>query len=104
MLPEQGVCPNWAQLYPVIRTSPVLIGIVDCRNPQNLILQTEVGKVRLGSLGDNQRLVQQIQQLDLLRDWRKYINPLEVDSLDLENPNSPKLQLKRSGTVIPKLS
>ena len=104
MLPDQGVCPNWAQLYPVIRTSPVSIGIIDCRDPQNLILQTEVGKVRLGNLGDNQRLVQQIQQLDLLRDWRKYINPLEVDCLDLENPNSPKLQLKRAVTVTPKLS
>jgi cell division protein FtsQ len=98
------MCPNWSQLYPAIHSSAVLIGSIDCRNPQNLILQTEVGKVRLGSFNDRQRLNQQIQQLDLLRDWRKHTNVLEVDYLDLENPAAPKLQLKRSGTVTPKLS
>jgi cell division protein FtsQ len=100
----QTMCPNWPQLYQAIHRSAVLIGSIDCRNPQNLILQTEVGKVRLGSVGDRQRLNGQIQQLDLLRDWRKHTNVLEVDYLDLENPAAPKLQLKQSGSVTPKLS
>jgi cell division protein FtsQ len=98
------MCPNWPQLYQAVHSSAVLIGSIDCRIPQNLILQTEVGKVRLGSVSDRQRLHQQIQQLDLLRDWRKHTNVLEVDYLDLENPAAPKLQLKQSGSVPPKLS
>lgn len=103
MIPERGECSGWQQVYRAIRTSPVLIGIVDCRDPQNLILQTEVGKVRLGISGDESRLNNQIQQLDRLRNWRKYTDPLEVDYLDLENPDTPKLQLKQSGTISPKL-
>jgi cell division protein FtsQ len=93
-MPISGTCPNWLHVYRAVRSSPVAIGIVDCRDPQNLFLQTEVGKVRLGDPGDNSRLNSQIQQLDILRNWQKYTNPAAVDYLDLENPNSPKLQIK----------
>jgi cell division protein FtsQ len=93
-LPSTGVCPDWAQLYQVIQTSPVTIGIVDCRDPQNLFLQTEIGKVRLGSAGINDRSSERIQQLDRLRDWQKEAGSADVDYLDLENPDAPKLQLK----------
>ncbi len=93
-LSERGECPGWPQLYRAISTSPVAIGIIDCRNPQNLILQSEVGKVRLGSSEDESRLNDRIGQLDRLRYWQKYTDPLGVEYLDLENPDSPKLQLK----------
>jgi cell division protein FtsQ len=93
-LSAQETCANWTNIYQVIHTSPVAVGIVDCRNPQNLILQTEVGKVRLGANGDRSRLSSQIQQLDLLRDWKKHADGVDVEYLDLENPEFPKLQLK----------
>jgi cell division protein FtsQ len=93
-LPSAGICPDWAQLYRVIQASPVKIGIVDCRDPQNLFLQTEIGKVRLGAAGINSRSNEQIQQLDRLRNWQKGANVADVDYLDLENPDAPKLQLK----------
>ena len=93
-LPTTGRCPDWPQLYQVIQTSPVAIGIVDCRDPQNLFLQTEIGKVRLGVAGINSRSNQRIQQLDRLRDWQKDAGSVDVDYLDLENPDAPKLQLK----------
>jgi cell division protein FtsQ len=93
-LPSTGVCPDWTQLYRVIQTSPVTIGIVDCRDPQNLFLQTEIGKVRLGAAGVNSRSSERIQQLDRLRDWQKQAGSVDVDYLDLENPDAPKLQLK----------
>jgi cell division protein FtsQ len=99
ILPAQGICPNWTQLYQAVHSSPVLIGIINCRNSQNLVLQTEAGEVRLGSLGDRQRLMNQIQQLDLLRDWRKHTNSLDVDYLDLENPHAPKFHLKQPGVI-----
>ncbi len=92
--PDRGECPGWQQLYRAVRNSPVAIGIIDCRNPQNLILQSEVGKVRLGSPGEESRFNSQIQQLDRLRNWQKYTDPLQVEYLDLGNPDTPKLQLK----------
>jgi cell division protein FtsQ len=103
-LPTQGVCPEWTQLYQAIHTSPVAIGIIDCRNPQNLILQTEIGKVKLGSIGDKLRLNHQIQQLDRLRNWQQHTAPDDVELLDLENPEFPKLQLKRSTAIPAKFS
>jgi cell division protein FtsQ len=102
--PTTGLCPEWSQIYHAVRTSPVAIGIIDCRNPQNLILQTELGSVRLGAIGDKARLNNQMQQLDRLRDWRKHIDPTGVDYLDLENPGALKFQLKQSGTITPNLS
>ncbi len=104
ILPTPGKCPNWPQLYQAVHSSPVLISVINCRNPQNLILQTEVGAVRLGSLGDRQKLISQIQQLDLLRDWRKHTNRLDVDYLDLENPDAPKFQLKQPAAIPTKSS
>lgn len=101
---NMGNCPAWTQLYRVIRISPVAIGIVDCRNPQNLFLQTELGKVRLGSSGDEARFSSQIQQLDRLRNWQDHTtNEQEVDYLDLADPDAPKLQFKQSATIVPKL-
>jgi cell division protein FtsQ len=100
--PERGICPNWQNLYPAIDASPVLVGIIDCRNPQNLFLQTEVGKVRLGNIGTKERLTAQIQQLDRLRNWQKSKDSSQIDYLDLESPNSaPKLKLKSSGAIDP---
>ncbi len=102
-LPAQGACPQWVQLYRAVRTSPVAIGVIDCRDPQNLSLQTEIGKIRLGAIGDLARLTSQIQQLDRLRDWQKLTRDRDVDGLDLENPDFPKLQLKQPVTVPAKL-
>lgn len=101
-LSAQGSCPQWIQLYRAVRSSPVAIGIIDCRDPQNLSLQTEVGKVRIGAIGDRSRLTNQIQQLDRLRDWQKHTLDREVEALDLENPDLPKLQLKQPVAAPPK--
>ncbi len=92
-LPTQGTCPGWSQLYRAIRISPVAVGIVDCHNSQNVILQTEVGKIRLGAIGTKSKITNQMQQLDRLRHWQKHPLSANADLLDLENPDSPKLQL-----------
>jgi cell division protein FtsQ len=102
--PDRGSCTQWPQIYQAVRTSPVAIGIVDCRNPQNLILQTELGKVRLGAIGDKSRLNHQMQQLDRLRNWQKHTLPEDVELLDLTNPDFPKFQLKRSTTAPSQIS
>ena len=92
--PTVGVCPEWTQLYQAIRTSPVAIGTIDCRNPQNLMLQTEIGQIGLGAVSDSSRLASQLQQLDRLRNWQKGTDPAMIDYLDLDNPNAPRFQLK----------
>jgi cell division protein FtsQ len=102
--PLQGKCPEWTQVYRAVRTSAVAIGIVDCRNPQNLMLQTEVGKVRLGAIGNKQQLDRQMQQLDRLRDWPKSASPEQIDYMDLENPDKPRFQLKSDSATISKPS
>ncbi len=100
--PERDKCPNWTELYPVIEASPVAIGLIDCRNPQNVFLQTEVGKIRIGSIATRQRLTDQIHQLDRLRNWQKSNDPTQVDYLDLESPKlPPKLKLKSPDTNPP---
>jgi hypothetical protein len=59
----------------------------------------------LGSVGDESRLNVQIQKLDRLRDWKQSIpNSETFDYLDLENPQSPHLQLKQSHPATPKSS
>uniref|UniRef100_UPI00286E5B06 cell division protein FtsQ/DivIB n=1 Tax=Chamaesiphon sp. VAR_48_metabat_403 TaxID=2964700 RepID=UPI00286E5B06 len=98
-LPIQGTCPGWSQLYRAIRTSPVTVGIVDCHNSQNVILQTEVGKIRLGSIGNKSKITNQMQQLDRLRNWQKHPLSANADLLDLENPDSPRLQLSPASGV-----
>lgn len=103
-LPTTGRCPDWAQLYRAVQTSPVAIGVIDCRDPQNLFLQTEIGKVRMGAAGINARSNERIQQLDKLRNWHHEAGSVDVDYLDLENPDAPKLQLKSGSTDKPKPS
>jgi len=98
-LPTPGPCPQWPQLYRAVHASPVAVGIVDCRNPQNLILQTELGKVRLGAIGSSAKLSNQMQQLDRLRNWQKHTLAEDVELLDLENPDSPEFQLKSPTTT-----
>ena len=93
-LPQSGRCPDWSQLYRLIQTSPVAIGTIDCRNPQNLFLETEIGRIRLGTTGDKARLTSQIQQIDRLRDWQKHPDAATAEYLDLDNPESPKIQIK----------
>jgi cell division protein FtsQ len=100
---QRGVCPGWTQIYRAVRTSPILIGIVDCRDPQNLTLQTEIGEVRLGSFRDEASLNDRMQQLDRLRNWRSSMpHPEAVNYLDLENPDAPFIQTKSQKTI-PKL-
>ncbi len=97
--PELGTCPAWAQIYQAVRTSPVAVGIVDCRNPQNLIFHTNVVEVRLGAFRDESRLKSQLQQIDRLRNWRTSTShPETVDYLDLEHLDRPFFKIRSPQT------
>jgi cell division protein FtsQ len=85
------ICPHWPQLYRAIEHSPVKISEIDCSQPANLMLQTELGRVRLG--GTTGRWHEQIATLDRLRQLPQHLRDRRIGYIDLENPARPQIQL-----------
>lgn len=84
---------QWQQLYFSLVGASLKITEVDWRNPSNLILKTELGKVHLGS---NLGLIS--QQLAVLAKMRGLSSQVSSDRLlyiDLSNPNSPTIEIKQ---------
>jgi cell division protein FtsQ len=93
---NSGLCPDWPALYQAVQQSPVLVSEINCRNPLNLFLKTEIGNLRMGAF-DHTRFYQQLQKAHELRDWQQsyQANNREisgVEYIDLENPLKPKIQ------------
>ncbi|MFZ9737170.1 MAG: cell division protein FtsQ/DivIB [Prochlorotrichaceae cyanobacterium] len=94
MRPElQG---SWASLYQIIRESPIEITEVDWRDPNNLMLQTELGLVHFGSYGVN--FAEQIQSLDRLRNLPEHPQFSQINYIDLRNPETPYLHFTPSAS------
>jgi len=83
---------QWPQLYQAIQTSQVNIQEVDWRSPNNLILQTEIGRVHLG-IYDPRRFSEQLAILPRLRSLTNNPNAPAVDYIDLANPQVPAVKL-----------
>ncbi|MGI0485400.1 cell division protein FtsQ/DivIB [Pantanalinema rosaneae CENA516] len=81
----------WSKLYREVSRSPVKISEIDCQNPANIILKTELGTVHLGPPGS--QLAYQIKTLDRMRQLPNQINPSQIAYIDLRNPDSPILQM-----------
>ena len=82
---------DWSKIYPLVSSSTVKISQIDGRNPRNLILTTELGKVFLGSY--QEQLAEQFQVLSQMAELPSDINPSEIDYIDLTNPKSPAIHL-----------
>lgn len=89
---------NWATFYPTVRQSPVKILEANWEDPANLILKTELGAVEFGVYGSN--FPTQIKVLDGMRRLPNRVNPDQILSIDLRNPNSPTLQLNATKTPV----
>ncbi len=85
--------PYWSQLYQAISHSPVKVLEIDCQNPANLIIQTELGKVHLGSYSS--MLPFQLNVLDRMRELPAHIRS-EMAYIDLKNPDSPSIQMLKA--------
>jgi cell division protein FtsQ len=83
---------QWASLYQLIRQSPVKISEIDWHEPGNLIFQTELGTVHLGSFTP-EHLAEQLQVLDRMRQLPDQVNPDEMDYIDLNNPKKPQVKM-----------
>lgn len=82
---------QWSGLYDTLQASPVGVSVVDWRDPSNLILQTELGPVYMGSYGE-QRLPNQLRTLAQLRPLITADNRFTVDYIDLRDPGNPVIQ------------
>jgi cell division protein FtsQ len=96
-LPEQ-YGSYWNQLYAYVSQSSVKITEIDCQDPTNLKLKTEIGNVYLGSF--SAQLPTQISLLHKLRNLPKKLNPSEIEYIDLTNPDSPLVHMIQKNQML----
>lgn len=83
---------QWASLYKLISQSPVKISEVNWREPGNLILQSELGIVHLGSYSPS-RLSEQLQALDQMRKLPEQVDASQIEYIDLNQPKNPQVKM-----------
>lgn len=83
---------QWPELYQLLNTSAIKISEINWQNPNNLILQTELGLVHCGPYSP--ALSIQLKVLAQMRQLPKQINPGQIAYIDLKNPNAPSVQFK----------
>lgn len=66
---------------------------IDCQNPANLILKTELGNVHLGVIGS--QLPEQIKVLAQMRHLSAKLNSGQIEYIDLKNPEFPLVQMNQ---------
>ena len=91
--------PYWSEVYQAVNHSPVKVSEIDWQNPTNLILKTELGTVHLGAYSS--RFAEQLRVLDQMRDLKSHIQPSQIAYIDLKNPDSPLLQMKKPNPKTP---
>jgi cell division protein FtsQ len=97
LLLVDDMCPEWPELYQAVSQSPVQVSEINCRNPFNLMLKTEIGTLRLGPF-EHTKVYKQLQEAHKLRNWQqqyqhRFTSITDVAYIDLENPTNPRLQL-----------
>ncbi|MEH2255444.1 cell division protein FtsQ/DivIB [Nostoc sp.] len=86
-------CLDWTQLHEAVSQSPVKVMEIDCQNPTNLILKTELGNVHLGVPGP--QLSEQIKVLAQMRHLATKFNSGQIEYIDLKNPEFPLVQMNQ---------
>jgi cell division protein FtsQ len=100
-LPKQ-YCLYWNQIHQAISQSLVKVMEIDCQNPTNLILKTELGNVHLGTPGP--QLSEQIKVLAQMRHITAKLNSGEIEYIDLKNPELPLVQMnQKNSKLTPKI-
>lgn len=88
---RQQYLSYWSQLYQVVDRSPVKVSEIDCQNPDNLILKTELGTVHVGPY--TTQLAEQLKVLDRMRQLSAKLNGRQIAYIDLKKPAAPAIQL-----------
>ncbi|WP_373527190.1 cell division protein FtsQ/DivIB [Nostoc sp.] len=96
-------CLYWTRLHQAVSQSPVKVMEIDCQNPTNLILKTELGNVHLGVSG--LQLSKQIKVLAQMRHLAAKLNSSQIKYIDLKNPEFPLVQMNQEDQKLtPKIS
>ena len=91
-IPEQYLM-YWQQLYDLIARSEVKITEVDCQDPNNLILKTELGKVHVGAY--TSKLPEQLMVLAKMKRLLEKVHPTQISYIDLTDPQWPSIKQKK---------
>ncbi|MGK7933245.1 MAG: cell division protein FtsQ/DivIB [Microcystaceae cyanobacterium] len=83
---------QWQSLYPHLQEFPLKIQQLDWRNPNNLILHTELGRVHLGTYKSH--FPQQLTVLVKMKTLSSRIPQDRLNYIDISNPEQPTIQLK----------
>lgn len=85
--------PYWSEFYKLVSKSSVEIWSVDWRNPSQIFLQTELGKVNLGAYSE--QFSEQLTVLAQMRNLSTKVQASQIDYIDLTNIHSPTIQIKK---------
>lgn len=88
----------WSKLYQDISRSPVKISEIDWRNPNNLILKTELGTIHFGAYGS--QFNQQLVTLDRMRRLSTHPSFNQIAYIDLRSPDAPMVQMIKSKDLV----
>lgn len=92
----------WPQVYQAISRSPVKISQINWEDPNNLILETEIGTVHLGPY--TSKFPEQLQVIDRMRNISPQLDRTQMMYFDLKNPQQPLLQIPPESTDKSRLS
>ncbi|MBF2017137.1 MAG: FtsQ-type POTRA domain-containing protein [Rivularia sp. T60_A2020_040] len=90
--------PFWKQLYQQVTNSLVKVMEINCQNPTNIILKTELGRVHIGN--PTFQLAEKIQLLAKIRRLPDQENMSQIEFIDLTNPESILVQLNHKTVKI----
>lgn len=82
---------SWSKLYQDVTRSPVKISEIDWRDPNNLILKTELGIVHFGPYST--QFSYQLNVLDKMRKLPNSVSSNDLAYIDLRNPAAPTVQM-----------
>ncbi len=94
MKPSQASA--WPEVYQTLSKSPVSITAIDWSQDSNLVLQSELGTVHLGPYSENFNA--QLAALDQLRQLDDQVNPEKVAFIDLQDPQSPIVEILQAAS------
>jgi cell division protein FtsQ len=81
-----------------VSRSPVKVTEIDCQDPANIILKTELGIVHLGSYSP--QLATQLKVLDQMRRLSTQVNSSQIAYIDLKNPETPSVQMNQAKHLV----
>ncbi len=94
-LTVEGMRPGyegaWQVIYQEIQRSPVKISAINWSDPNNLILQSDLGSVHVGAFGE--QFSAQLAALDQMRSLNQEVNPEKVAFIDIKDPENPVVEI-----------